>query len=77
MPTRLPVLQGEAEWGFAHFQAVGLGERLICEPRVALSGRKEDMAVGIKLLTCSQNKFLTKFCSPHRKGWCWVENGSP
>lgn len=53
MPTRLPVLQGEAEWGFAHFQAVGLGERLICEPRVALSGRKEVMAVGIKLLTCS------------------------
>lgn len=53
MPTSLPVFKGEAELGFAHFQAVGPGERLICEPHVALSGRKEDMAVGIKLLTCS------------------------
>lgn len=53
MPTKLPMLKREAELGFAHFQAVGPGKRLICEPHVALSGRKEDMAVGIKVLTCS------------------------
>lgn len=58
MPNSLPGLKGEMELGFAHFRLWNR-EKGQFASFLWLSGRKEDTASVIKLLTHSQNEFLT------------------
>lgn len=69
----VPVLMGETEAELAQCLAAGQGERLICELNLVQSTRKQDR-VSVEQLTQPLNKFLTRFCSPQRSGWCLVEN---
>lgn len=69
----VPVLMGETEAELAQCLATGQGERLICELNLVQSRRKQDR-VSVKQLTQPLNKFLARFCSPQRSGWCLVEN---